>query len=266
MIRLIVFLLFELVLLSPAYTQVKKKQILLVGTFHFHNPGLDAVKFNTFNVMSGKSQKELEVLSNKIKKFAPDKIFVEWLYNEQQDLQKWYNSNQDSLLKNDANEIVQLAMRTAKKLNHKRLYGIDYHTHFPYDSLMTTMKSAGQFDLIQKMEETIKKVEDKHNNMMVSSSLTDMLLYYNSKEINALDIGTYIAVLNRGGTATNFVGAYIVSEWYRRNLYMYSLIQKLTESKDSKIMVLLGASHVAMLREFIKYDTQFEIVELKSLL
>ena len=62
------------------------------------------------------------------------------------------------------------------------------------------------------------------------------------------------------------MGAYLVSEWYRRNLYMYSLIQKLTENKDTKIMVLLGAGHTAMLREFIKHDSNFEIVELKDVL
>ncbi|HEU4495431.1 MAG TPA: DUF5694 domain-containing protein, partial [Flavobacterium sp.] len=181
-------------------------------------------------------------------------------------LQKWYNSNLDSLIKNDPDEMVQLAMRTAKKLNHLRLYGIDYHTNAPYDSLMTTMKSARQSDLLQKFEEGIKKLEDKHNSMMASKSLTDMLLYYNSEEANALNTGMYIELVNRAGTATNFVGAYFVSEWYRRNLYMYSLIQKLTESKDTKIMVLLGSGHTAMIREFIKHDPQFEIVELKSLL
>ena len=31
-------------------------------------------------------------------------------------------------------------------------------------------------------------------------------------------------------------------------------------------MVLLGAGHTAMLREFIKYDSNFEIVELKYIL
>jgi hypothetical protein len=33
-------------------------QALLIGTFHFHNPGGDVVKQNTFDVMSAASQIE----------------------------------------------------------------------------------------------------------------------------------------------------------------------------------------------------------------
>ncbi len=47
---------------------------------------------------------------------------------------------------------------------------------------------------------------------------------------------------------------------------MYSLIQKLTESTDNKIMVLVGAGHAALIREFITHDPEFEIVDLATVL
>lgn len=232
--------------------QSKKKQILLLGTFHFENPGLDVAKVNTFNVMSDKSQKELEDITNKIKKFGPDKIFVEWNYEKQAKLDKFYNKNTDSLLQKDADEIVQLALRSAKKLGHKKLYAIDYNgTDFPYDSLVKGMKDAGQFDLIKKNEETMKHYEADFNTKITKYSLAQLLL-----DVNKQDINWYIETAIKGGKINNFVGAYLVSEWYRRNLYMYALIQKLTESKDDKIMVLLGAGH----------NREFEIVELATVL
>ncbi|MET0944855.1 MAG: hypothetical protein ABWY22_05575, partial [Flavobacterium sp.] len=83
--------------LSPA--QTKKKQIVLFGSFHFENPGLDVAKVNTFNVMTDKSQKELENITDKIKQFGPDKIFVEWNYQKQAKLDTFYAKNTDSLLK-----------------------------------------------------------------------------------------------------------------------------------------------------------------------
>ncbi|WP_428231764.1 DUF5694 domain-containing protein [Flavobacterium sp.] len=247
--------------------QSKKKQILLLGTFHFENPGLDVAKVNTFNVMSDKSQKELENITNKIKKFGPDKIFVEWNYEKQAKLDKFYNKNTDSLLHKDADEIVQLALRSAKKLGHKKLYGIDYkNADFPYDSLVKGMKEAGQLDLIKMNEETMKNYEIDQNKKIAKYSLTELLLDINTKASNEDNIGWYLETAIKGGKTDNFVGAYLVSEWYRRNLYMYALIQKLTESKDDKIMVLLGAGHTAMIREFVEHNPEYEIVELATVL
>lgn len=260
-------LLLFLITCINCFAQSKKKQILLIGTFHFENPGLDVAKVNTFNVMSDKSQKELENITDKIKKFGPDKIFIEWSYKKQNQLDKFYARNSDSLLSKNADEIVQLALRSAKKMNHKKLFAIDYYgTSFPYDSLLNGMKEARQAELLQRNERIMKEYENDANKKIASYSLTELILDLNAKEHNDMDLQWYIGMANKAGKTDNFVGAYLVSEWYKRNLYMYSLIQKLTESEDDKVMVLLGASHITMFREFIKNDPDFEIVELKSIL
>ncbi|UTN06428.1 DUF5694 domain-containing protein [Flavobacterium bizetiae] len=263
----IALLLVFTIALTTASAQTKKKQILLLGTFHFENPGLDVAQINTFNVMSDKSQKELEIITDKIKKFGPNKIFVEWNYQKQDKLDKFYNRNTDSLLHKKADEIVQLALRSAKKLGHKKLYGIDYNnTDFPYDSLVKGMTAANQFDLIKKNEELMKKYETDQNKKIAKYSLTELLLDVNTKAANEDNINWYLETAIKGGKTDNFVGAYLISEWYRRNLYMYALIQKLTESKDDKIMVLLGAGHTAMIREFVEHNSEYEIVELATVL
>ncbi|MET3026639.1 DUF5694 domain-containing protein [Flavobacterium sp. UW10123] len=262
----IIVLLALITLNITSAQQAKKKQILLIGTFHYANPGHDVAKINTFNVMSEKSQKELEIMSDKIKKFGPDKIFVEWKFAKQADLDKYYNKNTDSILKKDSNEIAQLALRTAKKMNHKKMYGIDYRTRFPYDSLMMSMEKANQKDLIKKTTESTERFQKENNERMAKSSLTDLMLYYNKKATNEDNIQWYLEVANRAGNPDDFTGASLVSNWYKRNLYMYSLVQKLTESTDTKIMVLLGAGHAAMLREFLAHDPEFEIVELATVL
>ncbi|WP_427872574.1 DUF5694 domain-containing protein [Flavobacterium sp. MMS24-S5] len=261
-----IILLLAIITLNLTSAQTKKKQILLIGTFHYANPGHDVAKIKTFNVMSEKSQKELEIMSDKIKKFGPDKIFVEWKFSKQAELDKYYSKNTDSLLKKDLNEITQLALRTAKKLNHKKMYGIDYRTRFPYDSLMMSMEKANQKDLMKKNTESTERFVKDNNERMAKSSLTDLMLYYNEKASNEDNIQWYLEVANRAGNPDDFTGASLVSNWYKRNLYMYSLVQKLTESSDNKIMVLLGAGHAAMLREFLAHDPEFEIVELSTVL
>ncbi len=261
-----IILLLALITFNLSSAQAKKKQILLIGTFHFANPGNDIAKTKTFNVMSEKSQKELETISDKIKKFGPDKIFVEWKFTKQTELDKFYNKNTDSLFKKDANEITQLALRTAKKLNHKKLYGIDYRNRFSYDSLMISMDKANQKNLKERTAELMKKFENDQNERISRSTLTELILYYNENEADKDNLQWYFEVANRTGNSDDFTGASLVANWYKRNLYMYSLVQKLTESKDDKIMVLVGAGHAAMFRQFIEKDPTFELVELSTVL
>ncbi|WP_433836418.1 DUF5694 domain-containing protein [Flavobacterium anhuiense] len=261
-----IILLLALITFNMTSAQTKKKQILLVGTFHYANPGLDVAKLNSFNIMSEKSQKELEIMSDKIKNFGPDKIFVEWEFSGQADLDKFYNKNTDSLIKTNKNEITQLALRTAKKLNHKKLYGMNLYTSFPYDSLMMSMEKANQQDLLKRNSEWKKRNEKDHNERITKSSLQELMLHYNKKETENKNIQWYLEVANRAGNPDDFTGASLVSNWYKRNLYMYSLIQKLTESTDNKIMILVGAGHAALIREFIEHDPTFEIVELSTVL
>ncbi|WKL47960.1 DUF5694 domain-containing protein [Flavobacterium pectinovorum] len=261
-----IILLLVLFTFNLSSAQTKKKQILLIGTFHFANPGNDVAQIKTFNIMSEKSQKELETISDKITKFGPDKIFVEWKFSQQNELDKFYNKNTDSLFKNSKNEITQLALRTAKKLNHKKLYGIDYRTRFPYDSLMMSMEKADQKDLMEKNTKMTEQFEKDQNERISKSTLTELMLYFNKKETDRENIQWYLEVANRTGKPDDFTGASLVANWYKRNLYMYSLVQKLTESKDEKIMVLLGAGHAAMLKEFIENDPTFELVELSTVL
>ena len=72
------FLLCSLLLALGARSQTKPTELLMLGTFHFHNPGADLVKTKGFDVLAPKPQAELAVITDKIKAFGPQKIFVEW--------------------------------------------------------------------------------------------------------------------------------------------------------------------------------------------
>ena len=64
----------------------------------------------------------------------------------------------------------------------------------------------------------------------------------------------------------DYTSAYLASEWYRRNLYMYALIQKSVESKDEKIMIIGGNSHIAMFKDFIDKNLEWKTTELKDIM
>lgn len=99
-----------------------------------------------------------------------------------------------------------------------------------------------------------------------STSLIAKILALNTPESRKDNSNWYIKYSNRAGGIDNFIGADLTSEWYKRNLYMYSMIQKLTTTSDDQVVLLLGSGHVSIIEKFIRDDDRFEIVELKDIL
>lgn len=267
-------IIFLLVLSFRSIGQQKKTQILLIGTFHFNNPGHDAIREPDYDILSSKSQQELELISDKIKAFHPTQFFVEWPGQEQQELDSLYNlylkgkyfSQLDKQARSykfySQNEIFQLAFRASGKAHVKRVMGVDYQNAvFPYDSLMSAIKESGQTELLEWNKFYLQRGKEPAN-----ENLSQKLLWLNTEENRRSNRGWYVTFANRGGSDKTYVGAYLTSEWYKRNLYMYSLVQKNTAASDERIVLLLGSGHVSMIEQFVKDDDRFEKVELKDIL
>ncbi|KQC02254.1 DUF5694 domain-containing protein [Pedobacter sp. Hv1] len=279
---IIVQALFTLGFLSVSNAQtIKKKQILLIGTFHFNNPGADAVQTNDFDIRTAKAQQELAQISNQIKKFNPNKIFVEWEYYDQKKLDSLYQlylNNQyenyvEKTYKNKGayamyanNEIFQLAFRAAKKTGLKQVNGIDYPLPMPFDTVMNAIKAAKQDDVMAEISAYTTTMGKEANLKRKTMGLTSLILDLNTEQARKINSGFYIKTLNRAGKTDNFGGAFSVAEWYKRNLYMYSLVQKQMQSAAQKAVILLGAGHIAIIKKFIEDDGQYEVVELKDIM
>ena len=264
-----------------ALAQTQPTDLLLIGTFHFSNPGVDLVKTATFDVLAPKPQAELEVITNRIQTFKPQKIFVECSYNQQAALDTLYRAyltgqyeayvkrrykpaRQNFYLRN---EIFQLAFRAGRKAGLSRIHAFDYNnTSFPYDSLQRAIQTANQQPLRQQIEAENQRLTTEQNQKIATFTLTQLLLDLNTPASLAANKSIYLRLFNRAGGPDDFVGAYLVSEWYRRNLYMYSLVQKLTDSTDRRVMILVGAGHAAMLREFIQLDPRFNLMTLQEVI
>lgn len=266
---------------NTGFAQTKPSDILLLGTFHFDNPGADLAKVKTFDVMTPKVQAELENITQKISAFHPDKIFVEWKWDKQKSLDALYaaylGENYEQYVNTTfpepasrnfyiKSEMVQLAFRAGKKAKLTKIYALDYSTPFPYDSVTKAMKAANQLSLIQRTQDAIKEMETSQNKKIATYSLTQLLLDCNTPTSLAANKGLYLEIFNRSGAPGNFIGPFLVSEWYRRNLYMYSIVQKTMTPQDGKAMVLVGAGHAAMMKEFIESDKLFRLQALKDVL
>ncbi|HBS11714.1 MAG TPA: hypothetical protein DEO36_04105 [Flavobacteriaceae bacterium] len=240
----------------------KQTEILLIGTFHFNNPGADVVKTKTFDINTKSSQNDLKEIAKKITEFKPTKIFVEWPYKQQNSLDSTYAKfKKDGIYKTD--EIYQIAFRAGKLIDEAQIIAIDYNdTNFPFGKLMASIKKNKQTDIEMYLTATIKRLEKDTNDKIDSNISLKEMLYDNNTKEERDDMNEFYEKILTVGDNEDFIGAYLTSEWMRRNLYMWSLLKKNTTINDERVMVLLGSSHIAMIKNYIDANEDWKTVEL----
>ena len=252
-----------------------KKELLLIGTFHYNNPGADVAKTESFDILSQEAQNELEQISLKIKYYNPTKIFVEWPYDEQNKLDSLYNLyTENRYFTNDSlsdfylkNEIFQLAFRTAKEINIEKVYGIDYSTSFPFEEVMKDIEKVNQAELMSKIQDGISKFTSDFDDKIASgASLTELTYYLNSPSMRKFSNEFHNNLMLLAGDTNDFNGPLLTSEWFKRNLYMWSITQKNILNSDERIMILVGASHAAMFELFVRENDDWIIRELSEIM
>jgi len=251
------------------------KEALLIGTFHYNNPGADVAKTKSFDILSESSQTELQEMSAGITKYNPTQVFVEWPYDEQADLDSLYQVYlKGEYFKNEKlsdfyrkNEIFQLAFRVAKENGLEKVYAIDYKTSFPFGEVMEDLEKNNQGALKSEIEETIAKFTKEFDDKIDAGvSLKELTYYLNTPKMNKLSNYLHNDLMLRAGGTTDFSGPLLTSEWFKRNLYMWSMIQKQTNPDDQKIMVLAGSSHTAMFELFIKENEDWKMKNFKEVM
>jgi hypothetical protein len=64
----------------------------------------------------------------------------------------------------------------------------------------------------------------------------------------------------------NFEGADIISEFYKRNLRMYSNFNDIPMNSNDRVLIIMGGTHTAYFDFFIQTDNRFELINIKKYL
>ncbi|MEZ0007190.1 hypothetical protein ABH942_002569 [Flavobacterium sp. 28YEA47A] len=252
-----------------------KTNVLLIGTYHFNNPGFDQGKVKERNILDNENQEALEQITAKIiKKYKPNKIFVEYYFSEGKRLNELY-----SLYKNDKpfyqsdtikkdfykrfyseNEIFQFGFRLAKKSGNDSIYAIDYdEVPIRFDLLRSKLAENKVLNYAD-YEAKIAELSDYMNFCLEPKKLQEVFLRLNSPKQYELNKGLYISFLNRINQSPDFFGPDLAAAWYKRNLIMYANIQNQVSETDKNIVIIVGAGHAAMMEDFIKNDERFRLI------
>lgn len=271
-------ILIALLFISTITFGQEKNKILTLGIFHFH---LVKSQFGVdFDINSKDKQKDINEIIKQIENYKPTKIFVEWEFSKQSELDELYDLYlkdktfeliKQKYGKNETkyyeSEVQQLGFKLADKLKHKKLYAFDYVLNEPNDTLMVAIQKANQTELMNEIQKDFGEYgQTLIRKFQQEKSIKNLLLFFNNRELEDKLNSGYISLFNKAGNKDDFSGAYFVSERFKRNLYMYSLIQKQIDKTDERILVIVGGQHSAGFRDFIRDDKNFEKVELETIL
>lgn len=254
----------------------KLPKVLLVGSWHFSYPGLDAHvvdEKDRINIYSERRQKELKELLGYISKFEPTKIIVEsgrntgYLINNY----KRYKKGEEALY---ASERSQIGMRLVDRFKLDTIYGVDaYPLILELSDKRDSLAPKTYIDEILERhyfggeDEMSKKYTEYYNyetQMTVKKSLLENFRYINSDKVINRKFGTYIS----GGQfdSDDFEGPDALSMfWINRNLRIFKNITNIGFDENDRIIIIFGSGHIPILKWFFETSPKFEVIKFEEL-
>lgn len=257
--------------------EVQQADLLLLGTFHFKDAGLDGYKPQyDIDIFSEKKQDELRLLLDDLKSFAPTKIAVEFKKQDQPRLDSLYQAYLRGSLELGANEIYQVAFRLGKMLGHDKLYAVDAPARsFEKEGDEKYYKEKTAYYIGQASQEKLSyekaldsayfKLYNLDDQMKTRVSLKDFFVYMNSPERLSAGHGHYLTGSFKMGEGTDYFGPDSSIWWYTRNMRIFHNLLQLKEPGE-RIMLLIGAGHVPIIQFQAEASFDFELVPVSKVL
>jgi hypothetical protein len=245
-----------------------KATILLLGTFHFDNPGFDVYKQQfSVDMLSPTRQHEIEDVVRLLANYQPTKIAVEVMPTGQTEFDSLYTAHCDEKKKSDANEVFQIGFRLAQQLGHERVFCVDAQPN----SLLLDYIVKHEQEIITGRVDTswdscYTNLYRYDDSLKTVQSLREHLIYLNSPERIQAGHGSYLVGWFKQDGEEGYIGTDFRTLWYNRNLRIFRNLQRLTESPDERILLIIGAGHLPILRHTIQHSPEYRLVELEKYL
>ena len=224
-------------------------QVLVIGSYHMSNPGLDAVNITADDVLAPKRQREIEQLADRIAAFRPTKVALEIPYGRDSTSNMLYRRYVQGTYALDHTEMQQLGFRIAKAAGLPRIYGVDYNLDVNVASVMVWALTHGQADLPAAVQSLSTRLIAEVDSMMKHATVGEIVATLNSPRADSAH-AIYLAAL-RVGADTAYVGANMTARWYERNFRIASNVLRLIDAPTDRVLVLIGAAHGPILREIL---------------
>lgn len=235
-------------------------QVMILGTYHMANPGLDLVKTTIRDTLGPERQSEIAAVVARLAEFAPTKICIEATPGNTRVHERYRDPNVEFT----ANEIEQIGFRLGHQLGHEQLYPVDFHLDWDGAGLFEFAQTHCIDGWLAKANRLIAEIGPMMEAWDHDYSVGEILAIHNSEPMIRLSHSLYLdAVEVTDGVA--FPGVDTTVNWYARNLRIWANIRRVVTAGD-RVLVLYGAGHVKYLRDFVRESSDFEEVPASNFL
>ena len=240
-------------------------RVLVLGTYHFGNPGLDLHNAKVDDVLTERRQGELEAVTKELLRFAPTRVAVEVRADDQPGHRlPGYREYASGKGRDVRNEIQQIGFRLAVAAGHAEVYGIDAPGDFPFEALQVFAAANGSGEALQHSIDELGRKTTAFEALQAKSTVGQLLRGMNEPAAIRADHGWYMGAL-RYGKAAEQPGAKLVAAWSARNLEICARLVQIALPGD-RIVVVYGAGHSFLLRQCVADLPGWELVEANDFL
>ncbi len=244
--------------------------VLLLGTFHFDDQGLDAYKpTHSFDPLTARRQAEIERVVEALVEFAPDVVCIERRPSGQVRVDEHYAAYRAGDRTRSKSEIDQVAYRLAARLGHERVHAIDAPGRWlepRVDPLRWAREHGALRRLATPLEGVVARANRDRDRFIDRVDLTTILRFMNHPRVLQTSHAAYLVGGFHAGDGEEYPGPDgFVSQWFNRNLRIFSNLARATEP-GQRVVVLIGAGHVPILRHCVASSPEFRLVEVRDVL
>jgi hypothetical protein len=244
---------------SAADCPANTAQILILGSYHMNNPGLDAINTAADDVLSSRRQTEIAQTVDRLGGFHPTKIMIEAPYRDV----AWTTRYQQFAAGKAAlgrNEIEQVGFRLAALAKSDRLYGVD----FPMMMSGLTYSEV-EFDAPQKGAAAATPAASPapppelsdEDLLLRRLSVGDYLKHLNDPaRFEREHASSYVDMLSAKTGSAIYEKADLLTNWYKRNFRIFSNIARQSSPGDHVILII-GSGHLKILNELADESSHF---------
>lgn len=234
----------------------KTIQVMLVGTYHFSNPGQDLNNVKAVDVLAPQRQREIGKVVTSLAKFAPNKVAVEW---PAQVVQERYPKFRDGQLQDSRNEVVQLGFRLARERGLQTVYGLDVEGDFPFEAVMAWAEKHGRKGEIDAAMAMGAKEVAHISSLQDKTSIGGVLRDMNMQASIARNHSFYPPMLTMG-SGDDQPGVKLLSAWYERNLAICARLLQQVQPGD-RVVVFYGQGHIYLLQQCLHEQSGVQLVD-----
>ena len=239
-------------------------QVMVLGTYHMDNPGLDLHNARADDVLTPRRQAELAAVAEALAAFKPTVIAIERVTPAPAYEDAAYRGFDGSQLASRRDERVQIGYRLARLAGIETVHGIDEQPsqgepdYFPFERVQAGVQRRGEDAALATLMSRTGKLIADFENLQASSTVAELLIDANDPRTLA-DPSMYYQML-AFDAGEDQPGAELLGYWFMRNAKIFAKLIDVVKP-GGRVVVLFGGGHKHWLEHLARNTPGFEVVD-----